>query len=401
MYRLSNADMNKTKISAEIIADSKNEFGNRLTTMVVTFPRIILAEMNTHRMFSRNSASSRAIPFKKMVRSVMENPFIPIAWQKDHKGMQGTEYLDSDKKYKLSEFVDALAALFDKEDDKDMLLLYKKVLVEQYNNVELSLVEWWLIARNKVVEAAVILSLFGTTKQLCNRLLEPFMWHTVIVTASEWENFFALRCPHYQMEDGETYRSRKEVTNEYCGDGAVLTEEFNNYSEIEWLQLNKGQAEIHMMALAEAMWDAYKQSTPKVLEAGEWHLPFGDNIDYTRLGEATSNYYKENPNEEIDINKWLLKIATARCARVSYTVVGEEGKPDNYEADFMLHDRLTASGHWSPAEHCAKAMTTNEFQNNKHVFGDNEDWTGEEWGWSGNLRGFLQYRKMFKNENIK
>ena len=80
-------------IQARILADSISERGDRITTYLLTFPRIILAEFNTHRAFSRNSASSRAIPFKKMVESVQTNPFIPIAWQKDHKGMQGTEYL--------------------------------------------------------------------------------------------------------------------------------------------------------------------------------------------------------------------------------------------------------------------------------------------------------------------
>ena len=79
-------------IKAQVIADSKNQFGNRITTMIVTMPRYILAEFNTHRMFSRNSASSRAIPFEKMVKSIEDNPFIPMAWMKDHKGMQGTEY---------------------------------------------------------------------------------------------------------------------------------------------------------------------------------------------------------------------------------------------------------------------------------------------------------------------
>ena len=98
---------------AEILADSLSPQGDRLTTMKITFPRIVLAEAKTHRIisglgeeveisqslglndefnFSRNSASSRAIPFNKMVKMVEENPFIPIAWQKDHKGMQGTEY---------------------------------------------------------------------------------------------------------------------------------------------------------------------------------------------------------------------------------------------------------------------------------------------------------------------
>ena len=76
---------NKTmiKIEAKIIADSINPQGDRLTSILVTFPRIILAEVNTHRMLSKNTSSSRAIPFKKMVESVQNNPFIPIAWQKE------------------------------------------------------------------------------------------------------------------------------------------------------------------------------------------------------------------------------------------------------------------------------------------------------------------------------
>ena len=83
------------KISAEIVADSINGNGNRITTFLLTYPRFIHGEIMTHRVFSRNSASSRAIPFEKMVKMVEEDPFIPIAWQKDHKGMQGTEYITS------------------------------------------------------------------------------------------------------------------------------------------------------------------------------------------------------------------------------------------------------------------------------------------------------------------
>ena len=87
------------KIEAKIIADSINQQGDRITTYLLTFPRFILAELNTHRMFSRNSASSRAIPFEKMVKMVQEDPFIPIAWQKDHKGMQGTEYFTNENMF--------------------------------------------------------------------------------------------------------------------------------------------------------------------------------------------------------------------------------------------------------------------------------------------------------------
>ena len=147
-------------ITAKVIADSLNEFGDRITTMVVTFPRIVLAELNTHRMFSRNSASSRAIPFKKMVKMVEENPFIPIAWQQDHPGMQGIKYLPT-------------------------------------NELE-NLIGEWLESKEQAVERAKVMAGFSLTKQLCNRLLEPFMYHTAIITATEWENFFALRCPQYE-----------------------------------------------------------------------------------------------------------------------------------------------------------------------------------------------------------
>ena len=80
------------KIEAKIVADSVNKQGNRITTFLLTYPRFIHSELMTHRMFSRNSASSRAIPFEKMVKMVEEDPFIPIAWQKHHSGMQGSEY---------------------------------------------------------------------------------------------------------------------------------------------------------------------------------------------------------------------------------------------------------------------------------------------------------------------
>ena len=79
-------------IKAEIVAHSINEQEDELISVLVTFPRIILAEVNTHRMLSKNTSSSRAIPFKKMVEAVQNDPFIPIAWQKEHTGMQGYEY---------------------------------------------------------------------------------------------------------------------------------------------------------------------------------------------------------------------------------------------------------------------------------------------------------------------
>lgn len=394
-------------ISAKIIADSilKPDYDNspvsRITTMIVTFPRFILAEFNTHRMFSRNSASSRAIPFEKMLEVVQNNPFIPIAWQKDHKGMQGTEYISNDG-----------------GDGGDLV------------RIEIG----WEKAIQSAIEQAIWCNTHGLTKQLCNRLLEPFMWHTVIVTATEWENFFALRCPQYQNtkylgKEAPIFRSKKDYLSHY--------EEEGNVDDITWLERNKGQSEIHMMALAEAMWDAYNESTPKELKAGEWHIPFGDDINKSLI----FNIYKDGEltihtkplagfsGTHDAVEKWYqeqcVKIATARCARVSYTVVGEENKSDNYENDIKLHDRLVSAGHWSPFEHCAKAMTNEEYysfvkgeipvQIDKYGITNLEmmpfssgdpivgfkglnPTNGEKYGWCNNFRGFIQYRYLLENE---
>lgn len=288
---------------AEIIADSKNEFGNRITTFIITFPRIILAEFNTHRMLSRNSASSRAIPFEKMLKSVTENPFIPIKWMKDHKGMQGSEYFGEELEINLR------------------------------NNK-------WKDARWTAMEQAEKLSELGVSKQICNRLLEPFMWHTVIVTATEWENFFALR-------------AHKD-------------------------------AEIHMQKIAYMMLEEYNKSEPKYLKEGEWHIPFREYIDWEKLVSLhNSDLIKED-----GLGDLIIKISTARCARVSYTVVGETEKEKGYYEDVVLHDRLKESGHMSPFEHCAQSPYLGSFTV-----------AARKRFWSGNFLGFIQYRKLIEGEN--
>ena len=356
--------------NAKIIADSISPFSKRLTTFIVTYPRIVHAEMCRHRMHSRNTASSRAIPFSKMVKEVEENPFIPIAWQKSHKGMQGSEYFD----------------------DYDPLIIH------------------WEIARDKAIETAKTLNKQGVTKQLCNRLLEPFVWVTEIITGTEWANFFELRCPQYvvnwyssQKNKTEIFRSRKEVINHVEENNLKNGwENCRNWDDNQWLQINNSQAEIHIQKIAEMMWDAKNESTPKQLQAGEWHIPFGD-----QLGEEfdmfVSDCITEGGIDEREIRSRQIKIATARCARISY--VNFEGKKD-YEADLKLHDKLAEMKHWSPFEHCARGMTEYEF--NSHHRGifvpygdDNKEEVGmaldsNSFGWCGNLQGWINYRNLIE-----
>src|ERR1044072_6262926 len=355
-------------IKAQVVADSICN-GHRITTMLVIMPRFILAEFNTHRMLSKNSASSRAIPFKKMVQAVMNDPFIPIAWQRDHTGMQVTE-----------SFTSGINDLIDNH----------------------------LRARDAAVERATEAHERGATKQYCNRLLEPFMWHTVLCTATEFENFFHLRCPQYHWK-GHVFRSKKDALNH--------REAISSMTDVDWLYLNKGQAEIHMMALAEAMWDARNESTPKELQPGQWHIPFGDNIREEGIHTilmadgVRGNYWGHKEVEDMKV-----KIAVARAARTSYTVVGDALVTGDsatvssqlYLKDIELHDRLLASGHMSPFEHCAQAMTEDEthqfIKGHVDTVQKTANWkdyypTKESLGWCHNLRGWKSYRSMIPNEN--
>ena len=364
----------KTVIKAEIVAHSRNQQGDELISVLATFPRIILAEINTHRMLSKNTSSSRAIPFNKMVETIKNNPFIPIAWQKEHKGMQGTEYHEDTHK----------------------------------------LAEGWLTARNSAIQIAEGLNNNKVTKQLANRLLEPFMWTTMLITGpkSGWDNFFHLRCPSYETNSGKGFRSRKDALaaqlNVKDPGKDFVKESYEDGFNIEWFKANKGQAEIHMMALAECIWDAVNESTPKQLKAGEWHIPFEDKIG----NFVNIPLYPEVSNKEIEDNVILnkVKISVAMAARTSYTVVGEE-KGLDYEALIGLHDRLLAQDppHSSPLEHCARAMSNEE--HNSYLKGvielidiDEPEYNGgiyepkfSEKGWCNNFKGFIPYRYLVDN----
>jgi thymidylate synthase ThyX len=203
--------------AAKIIMDSINEVGNRLTTFEVTYPRFVHSEFMTHRLFSRNAASSRAIPNEKLRHRITDDPVLPVYWGQNQSGMQASEELNSEAQRLAS--------------------------------------KTWLQARDEMLLASQHLTQLGVHKQLCNRLLEPWMWITVIVTATEYENFFHLRChPDAQPEI---------------------------------------QKVAHMMRAL------YRTNSPKLLKSGMWHTP------YIQADEALDCYES-------------LRVSVARCARVSY-----------------------------------------------------------------------------------
>jgi thymidylate synthase ThyX len=251
--------------SAKVLCDSVSPVNVRLTTVEVTLPRIVLAELNTHRVFSRNSASSRAIPVSKTVERISSDPFIPEYWGKNQKGMQAYEELSSLQQLEAE-------------------------------NV-------WMHAKKDMIKAAETLISIGVHKQITNRLLEPFMWQTVIITATEWSNFFALR--------------------------------------------RSPEAQPEIKKAADMMFSVIESSVPSELTFSEWHMPLLDDI---------SDLKKSFTEEQ------LKQISVGRCARVSYLT--HDGKRDP-NADIELCERLQTSGHMSPFEHVAKpAHLKSEFYGN-------------------------------------
>ena len=138
----------------KILADSLSPDNIRLTTMSVSYPRIIHAEMLRHRMFSRCAASSRAIPVERFIEQVENEPYLPQEFRANKSGMQAGDPLSEEKRLQ----------------SRDM----------------------WLYARDSAVQAAKNLVKIGVHKQWTNRLLEPFQWMTEVITATEWDNFFHL-----------------------------------------------------------------------------------------------------------------------------------------------------------------------------------------------------------------
>ena len=139
---------------AKIILDSvcKN---CRLTTMEITFHHFVAKELLTHRSLSRSASSQRAQPINKIIKSALDDPAIPIFWGKNQKGMSAEIEMSPEE-------------------------------------VEIEKLEW-LKDRDYAVESVKRKEERGLHKQLANRILEPFIYCTYLVTATDWENFFALR----------------------------------------------------------------------------------------------------------------------------------------------------------------------------------------------------------------
>lgn len=310
-------------ISATVIADSVSEEGVRLLTFELVYPRIIHSEFLVHRQFSRNSASSRAIPFKKMIENLGAQP---VRFGQANPGMQD----------KGEDFHAEVGAGYSPE-------------------------EWWQLAELSAVNFSREFYEAGYAKQVYNRPLECFQFMKTIVTATEWENWFWLR------EDAAA-----DPTIEY---------------------------------LARVMREAKDASEPETLKAGEYHLPYVES-SRDAAGKQYFWWYL-TPTEKLPLTvEEAIKVSAARSAAVSFRNV-DYGLPKCLE----VYERLVGDErkHSSSLEHqCSPIMPKHDglvsmLQNHPSY---PETWQegishADRDGqlWSGNMRGFIQHRKLIDGEN--
>lgn len=276
----------------KIIADSWNaEFGTRLTTFQLKYWRAIHSEVMTHRVFSRNASSSRAIPIAKMIDQVRHDPAGPIHWGKNIPGMQAREEVE-----------------------------------------DIESARWaWVVAATEAADRAEKMAGLGLHKQVVNRILEPFQYIHVVLTGTEFYNFFDLRAHH--------------------------------------------AAQPEIQELARKMKEQYDINEPVRVYHGDWHLPY---------------IHQEEKGVDVDT---LRKMSAARCARVSY--MKHDGTNPSVEDDLELFNQLvtrpytdkrgTVYGegepiHASPCEH--QAMFIGCSKNRSNPFSGNFD------------QNWMQYRQL-------
>lgn len=291
-------------IAARILADSVSPHGDRLTTFLLTLPRWLLAQLGKHRMLSSSAESGRAKPVNRQIESVLTAPYIPT-FAANRSGMQAGALLDSEAQFAArSIWRDALGV--------------------------------------NVAAAEALAEGPGVHKQWANRLLEPFAFVDVIITGTEWGNFFALRLSPDAQPEFET-----------------------------------------LSGLMHAAMDA---SQPKPIGEGEWHLPLAEPDDAAL------------PIED------QVKVCAARCARVSYgNHLEPKGHADLLVlADRLAADRHMSPFEHVATPVTAEQHRTMDALAKVAALTIDAPWAAS-WADSihyvGNLRGWISARKMIPGES--
>lgn len=288
----------ESNIKSTVICDSINNQGVRITTIEAEYPRFIHSELMTHRMFSRNASSSRAVPLPKAIEQIKNNMAMPLYWGANQSGMvAGGE------------------------------------LCNQW-----PLKERWKSAFRDAVFSSEILFNAGLHKQHAARLIEPFQMIKVLITATEWDNFFNLRI-------------HPDAQPEIC-------------------------------QLAYKIYLSMHESEPMFLDAGDWHLPYVDRYRSNIEGDFL-HYYLDG--EEIALEQ-AIRISASCSAQTSYR------KHDtSIEKANDIFEKLVKADviHSSPFEHLATPVNGG-IDNQRGI--TNYSAKGPAQAWSGNLREWISYR---------
>ena len=321
-------------IEANVICDSINESGNRLTSVLVEYPRIVHSEQLKHRMFSTSAASSRAIPFSKMVEQLKG---IPVRFGKNIAGMQDD-----------GEHTQIIQGRYVESQEYEPGYCRKHTAEAAWEEAKKDAVFW-----SKAFSDA------GYHKQISGRLTEPFQMMRVLITATEWENFWWLR--------------------------------------------NDVAADPTLHEVARVMLEAYNASKPQLLEVGEYHLPF---VVTTRNTKGLQEFWEDNYDGHILSTEEAIRVSCARCAAQSF-----RNTDYGLEKSKQVYDRLVNGDkiHAGALEHVGTPMKQPKYltECSGSCYGVDvaNDWeegvshmdrNGQLW--SGNLRGFIQHRKTVKGE---
>ena len=320
----------KTNITAKVVADSISEQGDRITTLELEYNRFIHSELMTHRALSKNSSSSRAIPITKMLEQIESNMAIPLYWGKNKSGMQAVE--------EVSKFEEAKAVLN------------------------------WGRSFNYTKDRVLDMIDLGLHKQVPNRLTEPFQMMKVVVTATDWDNFFNLRL--------------------------------------------HPDADPNICMLAYKMYQAMQGSKPVDLKEGEWHLPYIDklldeNLNIISYGISYEDVTYGTMHRTLTLEQ-AIKYSAASCASVSYRTENMTLEKADKIFDMLIKAEVI---HASPFEHLAtpigkcrdglgiervNCLDVNTWQDGvTHMRKDGKLC-------SGNLTGWISYRhKLPNNTNWK
>ncbi|HEX8390448.1 MAG TPA: hypothetical protein VF597_03435 [Candidatus Saccharimonadales bacterium] len=339
----------------KVLADSINIQGNRLTTLQETYPRLVHAERMTHRIHSKNSASTRAIPLATQISNLLDNPFIPEKFGINQPGMQSFKHLEGEKHddavqgwltgrdRALTTTIELIlgremaADLFEYDPQREFVS--GDVMQEKSGELKA------LLPKSTDQVDLSETSMLNVHKQLAGRGLEAYMWHTIVVTGTEWGNYLALRDhPEAQGEIATVAR---------MGRAAMLS------------------------------------STPRELRYGEWHLPYVEPDEFEDVADA-------------------IRASAARAAAVSYN----RQNTKNFDSEVTRYESLRSGGHMSPLEHQATPFSNEEWHIRERM-GDIGLTAARQAGFSdshrlqlaemtrfnGNFKGWTQHRKQIEGED--